>query len=277
MKTSVVPDMWLDPRFAELAPKDKVVWIFMITGPHMKESAGGLVCLRFDSMFDQLRRSFGGNWIMREDLERTLRNINDSELTFYDREHEVMLIPNWIKHNRPQSPKNMLGYIKHLSRIPPCSMCNDWLDIMKNHCLERGKSWCETFDDNFEQRYVDIKKPQEEQQSLFAGMDHAGDGEPPAWCLAVSAMMRDEMRKHSPRRIVGRDTTRWAWEIEKIERLDGYSQQDIRYVAKWVYTDEFWHKVILSGANLRKHFARLIDKAHDQSAVDADPFAALEG
>lgn len=50
----------------------------------------------------------------------------------------------------------------------------------------------------------------------------------------------------------------WLDAIEKIQRIDGRSWEEIHDVIKWALEDDFWHRNILSGSKLRKKFARLL-------------------
>ena len=54
----------------------------------------------------------------------------------------------------------------------------------------------------------------------------------------------------------------WADTIRKIERLDGFSIDQIEDVAAWALTkSDFWSQQIRGPDNLRKHFRRLIDQS----------------
>jgi hypothetical protein len=50
----------------------------------------------------------------------------------------------------------------------------------------------------------------------------------------------------------------WAEDIDKINRIDGYEWNLIQHVLDWSQDDKFWRMQIRSGANLRKHFEKLL-------------------
>lgn len=54
---------------------------------------------------------------------------------------------------------------------------------------------------------------------------------------------------------------RWADEIDKMHRIDGREWRRIAGAIDWSQRDEFWHQNILSGANLRKHYDRIEERA----------------
>lgn len=49
----------------------------------------------------------------------------------------------------------------------------------------------------------------------------------------------------------------WIDDIEKIQRIDGRSEEEIATVINWVFRDAFWCKNILSGRKLREKFDQL--------------------
>lgn len=64
---------------------------------------------------------------------------------------------------------------------------------------------------------------------------------------------------------------RWADEIDKMHRIDGREWRQIADAIDWSQRDDFWHQNILSGANLRKHYDRMEDRARSE----IDPNQAL--
>ena len=60
----------------------------------------------------------------------------------------------------------------------------------------------------------------------------------------------------------------WAMEIEKINRLDGRSYEDIEKVIRWAKTPgNFWFANIMSGKKLRMQFSRLYIEANKKTGV----------
>lgn len=81
------------------------------------------------------------------------------------------------------------------------------------------------------------------------------------------------LRNKPDRRIADGWQERWAEDIDKMNRIDGRTWQQIAAAIDWSQRDEFWHQNILSGANLRKHYDRMDDRARseqDQNQALAD-------
>lgn len=52
-------------------------------------------------------------------------------------------------------------------------------------------------------------------------------------------------------------TEKWHQEIERLNRIDGYSWQQIEATIRWVQNDSFWRSNVLSPGKLRKQFGAL--------------------
>ena len=63
-----------------------------------------------------------------------------------------------------------------------------------------------------------------------------------------------------------RDLQRWAADIDKIARIDGYEWRTISHVLRFSQSDEFWQKNILSGRTFRAKFVQLYAKSGEPPA-----------
>jgi hypothetical protein len=52
-------------------------------------------------------------------------------------------------------------------------------------------------------------------------------------------------------------TDRWHQDIERLNRIDGYSWEQIEATIRWVQNDSFWQSNVLSPSKLRKQFGAL--------------------
>lgn len=80
-------------------------------------------------------------------------------------------------------------------------------------------------------------------------------GEP----MRLAELLRDLHQKEDPRyRPTPMYIKKWAEDIEKINRIDKRSYEEIERVIRWVKTSgNFWFSNIMSGITLRKQFSRL--------------------
>ena len=61
------------------------------------------------------------------------------------------------------------------------------------------------------------------------------------------------------------DFQRWAKDIDKINRIDGYAWEDISDVLVFSQKDAFWQTNVLSGGALRKNFVKLMAQEEKQT------------
>lgn len=52
-------------------------------------------------------------------------------------------------------------------------------------------------------------------------------------------------------------TDKWLQDIDKLNRIDGYSYEQIERTIRWVQADSFWQSNVLSPSKLRKQFSAL--------------------
>lgn len=65
----------------------------------------------------------------------------------------------------------------------------------------------------------------------------------------------------------------WAVEVDKLNRIDGYEYNIIWGVAKWSQDDNFWRQQVRSGANLRKHFEKMLIRIKENETLKARVFS----
>lgn len=56
-------------------------------------------------------------------------------------------------------------------------------------------------------------------------------------------------------------TDKWLGDIERLNRIDGYTYEQIESVIRWTQADRFWCSVVLSPSKLRKQFGALVLKS----------------
>lgn len=93
--------------------------------------------------------------------------------------------------------------------------------------------------------------------------------------LSVSKLLIDEHRKIDPSFAVGKEDSRikaWAFDIEKINRIDGRDWKVIESVMRWCKSDSFWAKNIMSGKTFREKFDRLFAGMPSAKPPEKQPY-----
>ena len=77
--------------------------------------------------------------------------------------------------------------------------------------------------------------------------------------------LREAIRSHAPRLAAKYDKPgkldAWARDLERLLRIDGAKEGEVRTVIRWAHASDFWRPNLLSGAKVRQHFDRLLLQA----------------
>jgi hypothetical protein len=78
----------------------------------------------------------------------------------------------------------------------------------------------------------------------------------PAWALAMSTYLNDQIALNGG--VPSNKPEAWAADIDKLHRIDGLHQQDIKSIIDWATAHDFWAPNVMSGKSLRKNYRRLL-------------------
>lgn len=111
---------------------------------------------------------------------------------------------------------------------------------------------------------INKDKTNKDKESTHAGFEMISKNkeilDQPKEAILCAQKLRDRILEIYPNNAGARKgdcVDRWAKDIEKMNRLDGRSWENIEKAIEWALNDSFWQKNIWSGANLRKHYDRL--------------------
>lgn len=112
--TAISNDIWSDREFRKLSPVGKNVYLFILTNPQGNQA--GMYRLSLD-----LVEFYLGKDAVDEML-------TGSPLYKYDKENEVVLIPNYLKYNIAKSNQQLQGVARCVASIPYCTLVVDWME-----------------------------------------------------------------------------------------------------------------------------------------------------
>lgn len=101
--------MWNDAKFRSLSDDGKLVFIFVLTHPHMT-SVGGM-----RGTLAGLAAELG--W-QTERLSKAFGESSERGAIWYDAEACFIAFPNFVKHNQPESPNVVKAWAKSFSELP---------------------------------------------------------------------------------------------------------------------------------------------------------------
>jgi hypothetical protein len=79
---------------------------------------------------------------------------------------------------------------------------------------------------------------------------------PTPWAMDMAEILYKLSSENYPR-VKEPDLAAWAYDIDKLNRIDKQDTTLIEGIMKWSQTDDFWKQQIRSGQALRRHFEKL--------------------
>jgi hypothetical protein len=117
------PRLWDDERFVELSCVEKLLWLYLLTGPHTT-SLPGLWIVGVGELVDGLRLPAKSIQAGLEKLERMGRLVSNPRL-------RLVRIPNAPRYNRPDNARVLKAWFKLWTDIPDCQQKYDHLDSLR--------------------------------------------------------------------------------------------------------------------------------------------------
>ena len=79
--------------------------------------------------------------------------------------------------------------------------------------------------------------------------------------LKLAKLLYELIKQDNPAWYVKPNWDNWAEDIDKLNRIDNRTFEQIEWMINWCQQDPFWKQNILSPAKLRKQFNQLVIKA----------------
>lgn len=101
--------IWNDAQFRQLPDDSKLAFLFVLTHPHM--SAVGGMRASVAGLAEEL------GWT-RERLSKAFQKPIERGMLWLDSEACMLVLPNFVKHNPPESPNVVKAWVKSLGNLP---------------------------------------------------------------------------------------------------------------------------------------------------------------
>lgn len=112
----VAVQIWNDAKFRKLSDDAKFVFLFILTHPHMS-AIGGMRCT-IQGLAAEL------NW-SSERLREAFREPFERQMIWHDEEACLVVLPNFLKHNPPESPNVVKAWGKAFTELPESDLNNE--------------------------------------------------------------------------------------------------------------------------------------------------------
>lgn len=142
------PRIWNDEKFRSLSDQGKLVFLFILTHPHL--TSLGAMRASLDGLASELGWTSKG---FRERFAEPFRN----GLLRVDERASFVVAPNFLKYNPPDNPNVVVSWKHSLDLLPECTL--------KNELIKRVKQLVERLPKGFAERLPEVfAKPSRTQE-----------------------------------------------------------------------------------------------------------------
>jgi hypothetical protein len=136
------PKVWGDAVFRNLSPDEKLLWLFLLTGPHYGVFPG-----LFELSSAVVAEKIGCSV---ESAEATLAKLETAKKTGLpmlqrDKEARVMFLPAAMRYNQPESPNVALAWARSTHEIPECQLVTEALNAAAAFLQSVGEAYADAF------------------------------------------------------------------------------------------------------------------------------------
>lgn len=129
--------MWNDAKFRTLSDDAKLVWFLLMT--HINQTMLGAMRASVGSLASDLGWPF-------ERLLEAFEEVLATGMAKHDAEASFLWLPNFLRYNRPESPKVVKAWGHALEMLPECAMKTLVWSGCKRCVEEMGESFQEAFE-----------------------------------------------------------------------------------------------------------------------------------
>lgn len=132
--------IWLDQKFLSLSDDGKLVFLLILTHPNL--TSFGAMKASPASLTDEL------GWLT-ERLSEAFQEALTHGLIEYDQVRRLVVLPNFIKHNKPQSPNVIKSWVHGYKELPECEMKDKLFQSLKDYSEAMPEAFAKAFQDSF--------------------------------------------------------------------------------------------------------------------------------
>lgn len=165
--------IWNDSKFMALTDQAKLLFFYLLTNQNltalgaMKANTAGLAT---DLKWEQ------------EQFDRAFNELTEKAMVKFDMSASFLLLPNFLKYNKPESPNVVKSWANWLVYLPECELKDLLIEDAKKFVCSLGKAFADALPVAFgdvlpegllENGAQDLRKP-----SLNHEHEHEGELEP---------------------------------------------------------------------------------------------------
>jgi len=175
--------LWNDEKFRSLPDLAKLLFLFLLTHPHMT-SIGAMRC----SCVGLAAELGWGEKVFRE----AFREVSGKGMAKVDEKASCLLLPNFLKYNRPESPNVVKSWLGCIDLIPECTLKTETVQRVKGFLESLSEDFVKALPKGFAEAFGKPSANSEQEQELEQEQEQEMDGGPPSAPRASPEMTPQE-------------------------------------------------------------------------------------
>ena len=128
--------VWLDQKFLSLSDDAKLVFLLILTHPNL--SSFGAMKVSPASLTDEL------GWLT-ERLSTAFQEVLANGFAKYDQRARLLVLSNFMKHNKPASPNVVKSWVGGYKELPECELKDELFHQLKDYAEGLTEGFQEAF------------------------------------------------------------------------------------------------------------------------------------
>lgn len=144
--------IWNDEKFRSLSPGAKLIFLAMLTHPNMtgigamRASMAGLAA-ELDWPMDSPKESLSKGYAIP--FREGFREVCLKGMARHDESACLVALPNFLKHNPPENPNVVKGWVSCLDVLPECDLLRQCFQWVERVCQTLPKGYAESLPEPF--------------------------------------------------------------------------------------------------------------------------------
>lgn len=149
------PRIWNDAKFRDLSDRGKLAFLFALTHPHM--TAIGSMRATESGLAEEL------GWPL-EAFREAFGEALSKGMAKHDRRASLLVLPNFLKYNAPESPNVVKAWASSLDMLPECTLKDELIQLVKAFAEALPEAFSKALPEAFAKAFAKGMPYQEQEQ-----------------------------------------------------------------------------------------------------------------
>lgn len=130
------PRIWNDKKFRSFTDDGKLVFLFLLTHPHM--TSVGAMRTTQPGLAAEL------NW-RPERFTTAFASLEDAEVIRFDSHATFLWLPRFVRYNQPESPNVVAAWRGQLDELPECELLDQLKSTLESEIAQLGRAFADAW------------------------------------------------------------------------------------------------------------------------------------